>query len=179
MRRSPAADLATLRIIGRHVDAFLTDWPALLANLDQWRGGNAWPAGAHGQPGGKGGHTDLSDRLHYDANGNLVGDPCDRIASELGHGLELMRQGMSIIRAQMTRHLADPTPTSLCRHGDCPAGNVATSVIRGVPRCSACKAFWYASASSPEDGGGRRERSRPDEDPTKPAEQQQQRQAVA
>jgi hypothetical protein len=57
--------------------------------------------------------------------------------------------------------LADPTPTGLCRDGACPTGSLATTIIKGVPRCSTCKAFWYA-ISNPEE---RYEREYPGQTP--------------
>lgn len=50
--------------------------------------------------------------------------------------------------------LADPAPTGLCRHGDCPDKRVATRGVKardGMPRCEACYTFWLRDVASPDD----------------------------
>lgn len=153
MRRSAAADLATLKVIERYVAALIADWPTVLAHLDQWR--RDAPGSPLGNAGGgtrPTGHSDLSDRLSYDHIGNLItgSDPVDTAASELGQALKQMLDGATAARRVIVRHHATPTPTSLCRHGGCPAGSLASTVIGGVPRCGACLKFWY-SISNPDE----------------------------
>lgn len=46
----------------------------------------------------------------------------------------------------------EPTPTGLCRHGDCPEGKMADrgKTMAGTPRCHACYWFWINDHSNPQ-----------------------------
>jgi hypothetical protein len=153
VRRSPATDTACLERLERILASVRADAPATIAALNEARD-SGHPQQGDGQPGGKGGHTDLSDRLRYDAQGNLADsqDPADLALVEFGRCLDQAKSGIVGMRRIMERNRRgeDLTPTGLCRDGACPAGAQATTVLAGVPRCSACKAFWY-SVSNPDE----------------------------
>lgn len=150
MRRSAAADTATWQRICRLADAARENTPTLVPALNQARDGG-YPPCSDGQPGGKGGHYDLSDRLRYDPAGNLVAhqDPADRDLVERGRLMGLIQAHLLAVAAIDARHLREPASANLCRGGMCPAGNMAAPGKAG--RCPACSAFWYKSSSSPND----------------------------
>lgn len=164
MKRSPTADVAALNRVRLNVAALIEDWPRLLRLLDEAAAG--YPTGGPGGKRGKGGHTDLSDRLRYTpevraedgtliSGGDLIPhqDPTDRDKADLSRALQLMLDGAMLARQVATRNLREPASANLCRGGCCPAGNMAERGKDG--RCSACSRFWYKSSSAP---GGRSER---------------------
>lgn len=152
MKRSPGTDVASLQRLRRILDAVIVDSPTWIGAMNQARDNghrSGWPTG---QPGGRGGHADLSDRLRYDPAGNLVDgeDPADRALAEFGQFLEQTKRGLMGMRTLQAKALRpeDLTPTGLCRGGMCPGGKMAEKDKGG--RCSACSQFWYAISNPDE-----------------------------
>jgi hypothetical protein len=76
---------------------------------------------------------------------------------------ELNHASLTLTRIQQAV-LHEPTPTGLCRDGQCPEGKMADrgKTMRGVARCHACYRFWLQDASNPDE---RAERERVGQSP--------------
>jgi hypothetical protein len=136
----------------RHLDAFEADLDDVLKarKLDVLAPGSGLAGGGRG--------TDISDPT---GNTAIRHDRSVERWARFDLDVAQITAGFNGLTALRHAELADPAPTGLCRHGDCPEKKVATSIIRGMPRCSACKAFWYA-ISNPDE---RYEREHPRQTP--------------
>lgn len=153
MRRSVAVDVAALNRVRLAVQAGIEDHPILVPLLHEAKD-SGLPGRATDGPTGKGGHWDLSDRLRYTPDGDLMPfrDPAEEALAELGEAIQLLLRGSAILRRVATTNLEHPASANYCRGGVCPDGKMAERGKSG--RCSACSAFWYA-VHNPE---ARRER---------------------
>lgn len=143
MRRSVQADVAALNRVRLNVEALIEDWPRLVRALDEARAG--YPTGrGDGGPTGKGGHTDLSDRLRYDSAGRLLPDPADSALAALGTALDGMLRSATAARNIQCGHLRDPASANWCCNANgCPDSRKAEPGRGG--RCEACYRAWCRS----------------------------------
>lgn len=141
-----------LTVARRQLDALIADLDAM---LQARRIDDHAPTG--GVPGGSR-HTNPADPT---ANTAIRHNPTtDRWARWDLHLAELTHATNNLCRlVQATLH--NPTPTGLCRHGDCPDGRPAdrgTNTRDGTPRCHACYRFWCDDASNPAERHERQHR---------------------
>jgi hypothetical protein len=125
----------------RHLDAFEADLDAMLRarRLDVLAPGSGLAGGGRG--------SDISDPT---GNTAIRVDRTVERWARFDLDLAQITAGLNGLTSARQAELADPTPTGLCRHGDCPEKKTATRGVKardGMPRCEACYKFWCLDVS--------------------------------